>query len=317
MSDFDHTDLPSSTSPRDVEKSGYIPSPEKPRGAEPCESFAPGSPQMPLLFDRFACIKNSTICNEKDTESIKSFSAFLPSGYLSPIQHKSSVTFVESIDSESMTDNSSSLCRSSNPSMILEQNISTPSYSPVKSELPTSPLKMSTLPEVTEPLSSTFKELSIEKNVLERSKASTDVNISSIDEVVDPALITPKQVSLAHTFDLSRRTSRLLLAPYISCEYESSEEDHLECPPKKPPAPIMCMWRTQEQEVDYENTILNMSMESIESNNKWSTADKSTQTITEFDFPTLYYSPRGDPNATRLKEWMNKIFDNKLPELDS
>lgn len=40
-----------------------------------------------LVFtDRFACIKNSTICNEKDTANIESMSAFLPSGYLSPIR---------------------------------------------------------------------------------------------------------------------------------------------------------------------------------------------------------------------------------------
>ncbi|VDO05813.1 unnamed protein product [Rodentolepis nana] len=317
MGDFKHTGFRLRSSSSDIENSNYIPSPEKPRGAEACESYAPGSPQMQLLFDQFACIKNSTICNDKDTENIESLSAFLPSSYLSPIQHKSPSTFVESMCSESITDNSASFCRSSNPNIIFEQNISDLSYSPVKPELTTSPLKMSTLPEVTEPLSSTFKELSIETNVLEDNKVSTDVKVSRINETIDPTLITPKKVSLDHTFDLSRRTSRLLLAPYIACEYESSDEDNLECPPVKPPAPIMCMWQTEEQEVAYENTALNISMGSVGSNKQWDTVDKSTQTTAEFDVPALYYSPRGDPSATQLKEWMNKIFDNKLPDFDS
>lgn len=76
----------------------------------------------------------------------------------------------------------------------------------------------------------------------------------------------------------------------------------------------MCMWRTQEQEFDYEKTVLNLSMES---DNRLNTADKSTQTFAELDVPALYYSPKGDPNAHQLKEWMNKIFDNKFPDLDS
>ncbi|VDL58134.1 unnamed protein product [Hymenolepis diminuta] len=304
MDDTSYAGSPSNTFSKDVEKSNNIPSPEKPRGAESCESST-----LVYQKNRFACVKNSTICNEKDTANVESMSAFLPSGYLSPIQHKSSVTFVESIDSESMTDNSASFCRLSNTTEILDQNISNLPYSPIKPELPNSPLKMSTLPEVTEPLSSTFRELSIEPNELERNRATTDIKISSMDEVSDPAFTTPKQA-----IDLSRRTARLLLAPYISCEYESSDEDNLECPPEKPPPPIMCMWRTQEQEFDHENTVLNMPMES---DNRLNTADKSTQTFVELDVPALYYSPKGDPNAHQLKEWMNKIFDNKFPDLDS
>lgn len=52
---------------------------------------------------------------------------------------------------------------------------------------------MSTLPEVTEPLSSTFRELSIEPNELERNRATTDIKISSMGEITDPAFTTPKQ----------------------------------------------------------------------------------------------------------------------------
>ncbi|KAM3186345.1 hypothetical protein ACTXT7_004519 [Hymenolepis weldensis] len=301
MDNTNHVDPPSNTFSKDAEKSNNIPSPEKPRGTEACESST-----LVYQKNQFACIKNSTICNENDTANVESMSAFLPSGYLSPIQHKSSVTFAESIDSESTTDNSASFCRLSNTTEILEQNISNLPYSPIKTELPNSPLKMSTLPEVTEPLSSTFRELSIEPSELERNRATTDIKISSAGEITGPPFITPKQ-----TF---KRTARLLLAPYISCEYESSDEDNLECPPEKPPPPIMCMWRTQEQEFDYENTVLSMP---VESDNRLNTADKSTQTFVELDVPALYYSPKGDPNAHQLKEWMNKIFDNKFPDLDS
>lgn len=80
----------------------------------------------------------------------------------------------------------------------------------------------------------------------------------------------------------------------------------------------MSMWRYPKQEdPNTECTAVEFPTNANLSDTGETRADKSTQTFFESGNYAIYYSPRGDPNAHQLKNWMNKIFDNKLPDLNS
>lgn len=144
-----------------------------------------------------------------DAGLIGSFSAFLPSGYLSPIrkfiyiytfdicvriflEQKSSVIFSDSMESESITDASTSYSNSSFSSEIFEKNIPQISNSPIKTAPATIPQKMTTLPEETEPLTSTYGE-PVDLSKREYNRATTDVGVSNMMETTDTPLMTPKK----------------------------------------------------------------------------------------------------------------------------